>query len=111
MAAALFWYLRTRVGARSRYRAALAIGTIIGLTRGALSGLGFYGVTHTGGPLQIPAFALTMLSLPEAALILDGGGLTLYRFGLLSFSLLVGSLLFVGAVYVAVQLTLPQRTA
>ena len=51
------------------WREAIAIGLAIGLTRGVLAPTGWYVVEHTGGPLQIPAYALAMLAWPEAILL------------------------------------------
>ena len=52
---------------RRLWRAAIAIGLIVGVIRGVLAPLGWYVVEHTGGPLQIPAFLLAMLAWPEGA--------------------------------------------
>ena len=54
--------------ARVRWRSAIALGLTIGLVRGMLASVGWYVVERTGGPLQIPAYALAMLAWPEAAL-------------------------------------------
>lgn len=67
--AGLYWYMRKQPDQRSRLRRALVIGLGIGLTRATLASFGWYVVEHTGGPLQVPAFALAMMAWPEAALI------------------------------------------
>ena len=69
VAAALYVYLRKRPTRRERWRIALAIGVGVGLLRAVLASTGWYVVEHTGGPLQVPAFALAMLAWPEAALM------------------------------------------
>ena len=61
--AGLFWYFGTR---RVPVRAAVYTGCILGILRAGLASLGWYVVEHTGGPLQVPAFALAMLAWPEA---------------------------------------------
>jgi len=63
-------YLRQQSGRRLR-RLILMIGLSLGLARAALASLGWYVVEHTGGPLQVPAFALAMLAWPEAAVFAD----------------------------------------
>ena len=51
------------------WRAALAIGLFVGVTRATLASVGWYTVERTGGPLQIPGFLFAMLAWPEAALL------------------------------------------
>ena len=61
------WFRRIE---RSRlWRTAVFLGLGIGLTRASLACAGWYVVEHTGGPAQVPAFLLAMLSWPEAALL------------------------------------------
>jgi hypothetical protein len=67
--AALYAYLRRQPDRRTVWRKALLVGCGGGVARAALASLGWYVVEHTGGPLQIPAYALAMLAWPEAALI------------------------------------------
>src|SRR5688500_16435169 len=59
----LFWYFGTR---RVPMSAALYTVCILGILSAGLASLGWYVVEHTGGPLQVPAFALAMLAWPEA---------------------------------------------
>ena len=47
-------------------RTAVYTGCILGILRAILASVGWYAVEHTGGPLQVPAFALAMLAWPEA---------------------------------------------
>ena len=61
--AALYWYFQTR---RKPVRTAVYTGCILGILRAILASVGWYAVEHTGGPLQVPAFALAMLAWPEA---------------------------------------------
>ena len=56
---------------RSLWRTALIVGVGTGALRAALSSLGWYIVEHTGGPLQIPGFAMAMMAWPEAALLAE----------------------------------------
>src|SRR5687767_3103026 len=65
------FYLRLRKGksARDRWRTAVSIGLGVGAARALFASLGWYVVEHTGGPLQVPAFALAMLAWPEAAIL------------------------------------------
>ena len=67
--ALLYSYLRGRSGRRALWRSALTIGAAAGVARAGLAAFGWYTVEHTGGPLQIPGYALTMLALPEAAFL------------------------------------------
>jgi len=62
----LYRFFNTRRGARALWRSSVAIGFSVGITRAVLACVGWYGVEHAGGPLQIPAFALAMLAWPEA---------------------------------------------
>jgi hypothetical protein len=63
----LYWHLLRQPDRRSLWRTTLWIGLGVGATRAALASLGWYVVEHTGGPHQIPGFALAMLAWPEAA--------------------------------------------
>jgi hypothetical protein len=40
-----------------------------GVARAALASLGWYMIERTGGPLQIPAFALAMMAWPEGVML------------------------------------------
>lgn len=67
----LSWYLGTKRDRRSLFRAAVYIGCTLGVVRAGLASFGWYVVEHTGGPLQVPAFALAMLAWPEAAIFTE----------------------------------------
>src|SRR5882672_2044391 len=62
----LYRYFRAKGGSRALWRSSVMIGSTVGIARAVLACVGWYGVEHTGGPLQIPAFALAMLAWPEA---------------------------------------------
>lgn len=62
----LFLHFIRRPNRKALLRSAITIGFSAGVIRGLLASIGWYGVEHTGGPLQIPAGALTMLAWPEA---------------------------------------------
>lgn len=64
-------YLGTRPDARELWRSTIGLGASLGTLRAVLACVGWYGVQHTGGPLQVPAYFLAMLALPEA--IVFGG--------------------------------------
>src|SRR5687768_4470779 len=51
------------------WRSVLRIGVPIGILRSALASIGWYVTEHTGGPFQVPGFALAMMAWPEAALL------------------------------------------
>jgi hypothetical protein len=65
----LFLLFRRRRHTTTFWRTALLIGLGLGLTRAILASIGWYTVEHTGGPLQIPGFALSMLAWPEAVIL------------------------------------------
>ena len=65
---ALYRHLAAKPSLLAVWRSAVTIGFLVGIARAVLACLGWYTVEHTGGPLQIPAFALAMLALPEALL-------------------------------------------
>jgi hypothetical protein len=65
----LYLWFRRRTAPIGMGRAALAVGLPAGVVRASLACLGWYVVEHTGGPAQVPAFVLAMLSWPEAALL------------------------------------------
>lgn len=101
--AVLYSHLRRQPDRRSLWRTTLRLGLGVGVTRAALASLGWYVVEHTGGPLQVPAFALALMAWPEGAV------LTTKRFTpapvefyvWLSCVLVLGTLTFVGLVAVA----------
>lgn len=67
--AGIYWLMRKQPDRRSLWRTALYVGAGTGLTRAVLASLGWYMVEHTGGSLQIPAFALAMMAWPEGAML------------------------------------------
>jgi hypothetical protein len=104
--AGLYWHLRKQPDRRSLWRRTLQIGLGVGLARAGLASWGWYTVEHTGGPLQIPAFALAMLAWPEAALFLAERRTTAVPpefYVQLSVLLIAGTLVLVGAVALAVR--------
>lgn len=96
----LYRYLRARPNGRSLWRSTMAIGGTVGVARAVLGLLGWYTVEHTGGPLQIPGYFLSMLTLPEAALLASRrvGAAPPAFYVQLSLLLLAGSLMMVGVV-------------
>jgi hypothetical protein len=112
VAVVLSRYLRARSDAGALWRSTVTIGSSVGIVRAVLACIGWYGVEHTGGPLQIPAFALAMLAWPEA--IVFGphrGPAPVHFYGLLGLLLITTSLLVVSGVALAVQATGSQRDA
>ena len=107
LAAALYLYLRKPPTRRKRWRTALAIGVGVGLVRAVLASTGWYVVEHTGGSLQIPAFALAMLGWPEAIFLgAEHGARAPTGFYLgLSLALVFGTVIMTGLVAAAVDLT------
>jgi hypothetical protein len=67
--AVLYLHLREQRDRRSLWHRTLQIGLGVGAARALLASTGWYVVEHTGGPLQIPAFALAMVAWPEAAFL------------------------------------------
>ncbi|MGE5833587.1 MAG: hypothetical protein ACM4AI_03840 [Acidobacteriota bacterium] len=67
--ALVYVYLKRQPNPQSLWRRAVAIGVGLGVLRAMLASFGWYTLEHTGGPLQIPAYALTMLALPEAVIM------------------------------------------
>ena len=108
----LYRYFRTKSDARALWRSSVAIGSTVGVARAMLACVGWYGVEHTGGPLQIPAYALAMLALPEAIVFgRHQGPVPLNFYISLGFLLIASSLLLVCGVALAVQLSRGQRDA
>jgi hypothetical protein len=106
----LYRYLAAKPNLGALWRSAVIIGFSVGVTRSVLSCVGWYTVERTGGPLQIPAFALAMLAWPEATLFGRHQGLVPLQFYLqLSFLLIVTSLLLVCGIALLVQLIWGQR--
>jgi hypothetical protein len=67
--AALHSLMRKQPDRRSLWRTALYVGVGTGVARAALASLGWYMIERTGGPLQIPAFALAMMAWPEGVML------------------------------------------
>lgn len=66
LAFGLYRHLRATSDSRTLWLSSLAIGSSVGITRAVLGCVGWYIVEHTGSALQIPAFAMAMLTWPEA---------------------------------------------
>jgi hypothetical protein len=66
---ALYRWLATGPPSRRSAGSVIGIGLALGAARAAVSGLGFYSVEHSGGPLQAPAYAMAMAGWPELALL------------------------------------------
>jgi hypothetical protein len=62
----LFRHLRRRDDGGTLWGSAATIGLLVGVARAGLAIAGWYGLEHTAGVLQIPAYALALLALPEA---------------------------------------------
>ena len=108
----LYRYLRAKHDSRSLWRSSVAIGSSVGIARAVLACVGWYGVEHTGGPLQIPAFALAMLAWPEAIVFgRHQGPVPLNFYVSLGFLLFASSLFLVSGVALAVQIRGGQRDA
>ena len=106
----LYRHLAAKPSRRALWRSAVRVGLSVGIARAVLSCIGWYAIERTGGPLQIPAFALAMLAWPEAVL-LGGhrGPVPLQLYVQLSLLLIVTSLLLVGGIALLVQLIRGQR--
>jgi hypothetical protein len=90
------------------WRASLSIGIV----RGVLASVAWYTIEHTGGPLQIPAYAVAMLAWPEAALLVRPRGPTPTSFYFALVVLLAAtSALIVASVAIAVHVARRQRGA
>ena len=101
---ALYRYFLQKSDARALWRSAVIIGSSVGILRSVLACIGWYGVEHTGGPLQIPAFVLAMLAWPEGFLLGRHRGVTpVSVYAVLAVLLFVTSLLLVTAVAFAAR--------
>jgi hypothetical protein len=69
LVAALYTLMRKQPDRISLWRTALYVGVGTGVARAALASLGWYMIERTGGPLQIPAFAMAMMAWPEGAML------------------------------------------
>src|SRR3989442_10231547 len=108
----LYRYFRTKSDARALWRSSVAIGSTVGVARAMLACVGWYGVEHAGGPLQIPAFALAMLAWPEAIVFgRHRGPVPLSFYPLLALLLVATSMLMISGVALAVQVTRVERDA
>jgi hypothetical protein len=106
----LYRHFRAKRDSRALWRSSVVMGCSVGIARAVLACLGWYGVEHTGGPLQIPAYALAILALPEAIVFgRHRGPLSLNVYISLGLLLIVSTLLLVCAVALAVQLTQGRR--
>jgi hypothetical protein len=101
----LFRWFRRQPRARSAWKTAILLGLGLGLTRATLACFGWYVVEHTGGPAQVPAFALAMLAWPEGALLPSTGpGLTpVSTYVSLFVLLVVSSMVLVAAIAAAAR--------
>jgi hypothetical protein len=108
----LYRHLRAKRDSRALWRSSVAIGASVGIARAVLGCVGWYGVEHTGGPLQIPAYALAMLALPEAIVFgRHRGPIPLNAYISLGFLLIASSLLLVCGVALAAQHSHGRRDA
>jgi len=108
----LYRYFQARHDSRALWRSSVVIGSSVGIARAVFACVGWYGVEHTGGPLQIPAYALAMLAMPEAIVFgRHQGPVSLTSYLSLGFVLIASSLLLVSGVALAVQLSRGQRDA
>jgi hypothetical protein len=106
----LYRYLTTKRSPRALWRSSVGIGSLIGVVRAVLACVGWYGVEHTGGWFQIPAFGLAMLAWPEAIVFGRHQGATSMSFyASLALLLIVSSVLLVSVVGLAVQVTRIRR--
>jgi len=103
--AVLYSQLGKQPDRRSLWRATVRLGLRVGIARAGLASLGWYVVERTGGPFQIPAYLLSMMALPEAA-ILGAPRTTLAPpifFVSLSLLLIAGTMVFFGVAALAVE--------
>ena len=108
--ALLYGYLDTKRDSRALWRSSLTLGSLIGVCRAVLACVGWYGVEHTGGPLQIPAFLLAMLAWPEAFVFgRRQGAVSANVYAALALLLIVSSVLAVGAIGLSVRLIRARR--
>lgn len=106
----LYRHLDAKPSRRALWRSAVRVGFSVGIARAVLSCIGWYAIERTGGPLQIPAFALAMLAWPEAVLFgRHRGPVPLQIYVQLSLLLIVTSLLLVGGIALLVQLIRGER--
>lgn len=66
---ALYRFLASGPPSRRSVPSVLTFSVALGAVRAMVTGLGFYGVEHTGGALQVPAFAMALAGWPEIALL------------------------------------------
>ncbi|HSP13416.1 MAG TPA: hypothetical protein VLV78_01540 [Thermoanaerobaculia bacterium] len=101
----IFVWFQTRSGRKALYRSALILGASIGLSRAVIACTGWYVVEHNGGPLQIPAYLMSMFALPEAVLLGRTRLATPQLYGKLSALLIAGSLVSIMAIAVVADLS------
>ncbi|MGH7561534.1 MAG: hypothetical protein ACRENB_10990, partial [Gemmatimonadales bacterium] len=65
----LYRYLLGRPDTGALWRSALRIGLAVGALRALAASAGWYVTERTAGRLQVPGFALAMLSWPEGVLL------------------------------------------
>ena len=101
----LYRHLAAKPNQQALWRSAVKVGFTVGIVRAVLSCIGWYTIERTGGPLQIPAFALAMLAWPEAVLFGGHRGhVPLLLYVQLSLVLIVTSILLVSGIALVVQL-------
>ena len=102
----VFRYLARIPDGAPRWRAAVALGLVIGIIRAVLATAGWYVVEHTGGWLQIPAFVLVMFAWPEGVLFAGRRAVAgLAFFVVLELVLIVSTIAIVVLVAAVVTLT------
>jgi hypothetical protein len=103
----LYRYLVRKPAIHALWKSSLAIGTIVGTSRAALACVGWYCVEHTGGPLQIPGFALAMLAWPEAIVLNTRrfGPTPFHVYAMLAGMLILSTVLLISGFTLVVQMT------
>src|SRR5438552_1255875 len=105
LATLLFRYLRAKADNRTLWCSTVWFGCSVGSARAMLACIGWYGLQHTGGPLQIPALALAVLALPEAVVFgRQRGAVSVQLYIALGLLLIASSLTLVSSVALAAQL-------
>ncbi len=103
----LYRHLARKRATHALWKSSLAIGTIVGTSRAALACVGWYFLEHTGGPLQIPGFALAMLAWPEASILntrrFEPTPFRVYV--MLAGMLILSTVLLINAIALVVQMT------
>ena len=108
----LYVHLGRETDLRRRWRSAVRIGATVGIVRAVGASVGWYVVEHTGGPWQIPAFALALLAWPEGAMLgRHRGPAPPTFFIVLGLLLIVTSVAVTCGVALLAQLTRGERSA